>query len=70
MKEDANNMKAKELAEILLLTPEAEVEVSIVKYVEKSFQDSGYKRGASQKVTDVNLDIKNNIVRIDGGREL
>ena len=61
-------MKAKELAEILSLTPEAEVEVSTVNYYERSFQDSGYKRVESQSVTDVNLNIKANIVRIDGGR--
>ncbi|MCD5011116.1 hypothetical protein [Enterococcus durans] len=63
-------MKAKELVEILLLTPEAEVEVSTVSYYEKSFQDSGYKRTESQSVTDVRLIIKDNIVSIDGGRAI
>ena len=61
-------MKAKELAEILLLTPEAEVEVSTTKYYERSFQDSGYRRTGSQKATDIKLDLEANVVRIDGGR--
>ncbi|MEC3942724.1 hypothetical protein [Enterococcus mundtii] len=62
-------MKAKELIPILQLNPESEVLVSIVKYRERSFQDTGYKRASNQEILCVSINKQSGNIFIEGGEE-
>jgi len=62
-------VKAKELIPILQLNPEAEVLISTVKYYERSFQDTGYKRAPNQEIGCVRINKQSGNIYLEGGEE-
>lgn len=62
-------MKASDLILILQNNPEAEILVSTTRYYERSHQDAGYERTRYQTVHSFTLDLVENKIKLDGGKE-
>lgn len=62
-------MKASDLILILQNNPDAEILVSTTEYYERSYQDAGYKRTGYQTADSFTVDLEENQIKLNGGKE-